>query len=174
MTSDPAGAEPAARRGAHPAAVAFAAVGWDDPDVQRLAAEQQAELSERYGGLGDTGPALTAVSIALVLLGRDPAGQPVACGALRPLGPGEAELKRMYVAPAARRRGVGRQLLAALEQAARERGWTTLLLDTGRRQPEAVALYESAGFIETGPFAHNVGAPSEAYLRYFVRRLPPD
>jgi GNAT superfamily N-acetyltransferase len=73
-------------------------------------------------------------------------GDAIACGGIKQLAPGLAELKRMYVAPRARRRGHARRLLGALEDAARERGHTRVRLDTGLRQPEARALYESAGY----------------------------
>jgi GNAT superfamily N-acetyltransferase len=91
-------------------------------------------------------------------------GQPVGGGAVRPLvehaaghlvpGPPECpggataigEIKRMYTAPAARRRGVSRALLARLETEAVRLGYRRLQLETGDRQPEAIALYESAGY----------------------------
>jgi GNAT superfamily N-acetyltransferase len=62
----------------------------------------------------------------------------------------------MYVVPAARGRGLSKLVLAGLEAAARDRGWTTLRLETGPRQPEAVALYEGAGYrpiADFGPYA---------------------
>jgi GNAT superfamily N-acetyltransferase len=62
----------------------------------------------------------------------------------------------MYVVPAARGRGLSKLVRAGLEAAARDRGWTTLRLETGPRQPEAVALYEGAGYrpiAAFGPYA---------------------
>jgi putative acetyltransferase len=73
-------------------------------------------------------------------------GEPVGCGALRRLGDDQGEVKRMYVAPEARRRGIGRAMLQALEAEARKLGIAALILETGERQPEAIALYRSAGF----------------------------
>ncbi len=75
-------------------------------------------------------------------------GEPVGCGAVRRTDPGVAEIKRMYVAPAARGRGVGRQIFVALEAEARRLGVRRLVLETGPRQPEAIALYERAGFVQ--------------------------
>jgi GNAT superfamily N-acetyltransferase len=72
--------------------------------------------------------------------------QPVACGGLKRLEPQVAEIKRMYVAPAARSRGVARTLLATLEEATRELGYTVTRLDTGAAQPHAHSLYTSAGY----------------------------
>ena len=78
--------------------------------------------------------------------------EPVACGGLRTLAPGLGEVKRMYVVPAARRRGHARRLLGALEDAAREAGLTRLRLDTNAQQPEALLLYEACGYAEIADY----------------------
>ena len=72
---------------------------------------------------------------------------PVGCGGVRLLAPGEAELKRMYVAPHARGRGIAGALVRALEKEARAIGVARLLLETGERQVEAIALYTREGFV---------------------------
>lgn len=144
---------------------------WDDPDVQLLAAQQQAEIRARYGAAGEPGTPPSAADISVVLLARDDMGTAVGCGALRDLGAGIAEVKRMYVAPAARGRGVARAVLAGLEEAARGRGWTTLRLETGPRQPEAVGLYLSAGFRPIRAFGDYVGAPDAEDSLFFERLL---
>jgi len=74
------------------------------------------------------------------------AGIAVACGAVRRLDAGTAELKRMYVAPAGRGRGLGRRLVAALEAEARALDVRRLVLETGIRQTAALALYRATGF----------------------------
>jgi GNAT superfamily N-acetyltransferase len=73
-------------------------------------------------------------------------GEPVGCAGLLRLDGATGEVKRMYVAPSARGRGVARGLLAALEAAARAAGYERVRLDTSAAQPEARALYESAGY----------------------------
>jgi len=98
-------------------------------------------------------------------------GTPLGCGALRELGDGAAEVKRMFVVPAARGRGVSKAVLGALEDAARERGWTTLRLETGPRQPEAIALYTGAGYDPIGAFGAYVGDPDAADSLFFGRPL---
>jgi GNAT superfamily N-acetyltransferase len=143
---------------------------WDDPDVQRLAAAQQAELRARYEGGQEPGTPPSAADVAVVLVARDAAGAAVGCGALRPLGDDVAEIKRMYVVPAARGRGVSKLVLAGLEAAARDRGWTTLRLETGPRQPEAVALYEGAGYRPIAAFDPYV---DDADSLFYERVLDP-
>jgi GNAT superfamily N-acetyltransferase len=66
-----------------------------------------------------------------------------------------AEIKRMYVRPSARSRGVAAALLAALEDAARTLGYTSARLDTGPKQPHALRLYRSAGYSELPPYNDN-------------------
>jgi GNAT superfamily N-acetyltransferase len=144
---------------------------WDDADVQRLTAAQQAELRARYDGGEEPGTPPSVADISVVLVARDDRGTAVGCGALRALEDGVAELKRMYVVPAARGRGVSSALLAALEDAARDRGWTTLRLETGPRQPEAVGLYAGAGYRPIGPFGVYSGAPDAADSLFFERVL---
>ncbi|MEL6526603.1 MAG: GNAT family N-acetyltransferase, partial [Chloroflexota bacterium] len=70
----------------------------------------------------------------------------VGCGALRPYGEDTAEIKRMYVALSARRKGIAHQLLSALEDYAEKYAYQRIILETGTRQPEAIGLYERAGY----------------------------
>jgi DNA-binding MarR family transcriptional regulator/GNAT superfamily N-acetyltransferase len=79
-------------------------------------------------------------------------GEPVACGAAKRIAPGIGSLKRMWVAESARGLGLGRRLLAALEEEGRALGLGTLRLETNRTLTEAIALYRSAGYVEVPPF----------------------
>jgi GNAT superfamily N-acetyltransferase len=120
---------------------------FDDPEVQKLVADALADLAARYGGNGDDTPVAASdfeppggeflVAVA--------GGELVGSAAWRSHGE-DAELKRMYTAPHVRGRGVGRRLLTAAEESARARGRRRMILETGDRQPEAVALYESRGY----------------------------
>lgn len=87
-------------------------------------------------------------------------GTPVGSGAVRPLpggASGVGEVKRMYTDPAARRRGVSRAILAELETRAAEFGYHRLQLETGSRQPEAIRLYETAGWHRITPYGQYAG-----------------
>ncbi len=146
---------------------------WDDPEVRALTAAQQAELRARYDGDTEPGTPPSAADVAVVVVARDADGTPLGCGALRELGPGVAEVKRMYVVPPARGRGVSRAVLTALEAAAVERGWSTLRLETGPRQPEAIGLYESAGYRAIEAFGDYVDEPDAGCSLYYERVLGP-
>jgi GNAT superfamily N-acetyltransferase len=146
---------------------------WEDPDVLRLAAAQQTEIRARYDGKSEPGTPPSAADISVVLIARDDDGTALGCGALRALGNGAAEVKRMYVVPAARGRGVAREVLAGLEDEARDRGWTPLRLETGPRQPEAIGLYVSVGYRPIPAFGLYVGAPDAEDSLFFERVLTP-
>jgi GNAT superfamily N-acetyltransferase len=82
-------------------------------------------------------------------------GRAVAGGGVKRLSDDVGEIKRMYVVPEARSRGLARVLLGALEDAARSLGYTRVRLDTGPRQPHALALYESTGYRRVDPYNDN-------------------
>ena len=86
-------------------------------------------------------------------------GRPIAGGALRPLDEHSAEVRRMFVRRSARRGGIARAMLAALEEAALDLGYTRLRLETGDRQASAMALYASEGFVRCAAFGEHVGDP---------------
>ena len=106
-------------------------------------------------------------------MARNAAGTPLGCGALRRLDDDAAEVKRMYVVPEARGRGVSKALLAGLEDAARECGWGTLRLETGPRQPEAIGLYERAGYRPIAAFGAYVGTADLDDSLFYERVLDP-
>ena len=87
-------------------------------------------------------------------------GEPIGCGALRTFAPGIGEIKRMWIAPSARGLGLGRRLLAELEQIARRRRMRAIRLDTNAALTEAQRLYRSSGYREIerfndNPYAHH-------------------
>jgi putative acetyltransferase len=88
----------------------------------------------------------------------------IGCGALVLARDGSAEIKRMFVLPQARGRGVGRRILRQLEDAARAEGVTVIRLETGIHQPEAIGLYRASGFVDIGPFGSYVADPLSRFM----------
>lgn len=86
-------------------------------------------------------------------------GEAIGCGAVRGVEPGIMEVKRMYVVPTARGQRVGHAILDALEAEARRLGAHRLLLETGPRQPEAIALYERVGFTHIPLYGEYADSP---------------
>ncbi|MCQ4080073.1 GNAT family N-acetyltransferase [Streptomyces sp. RB6PN25] len=130
-------------------------VRYDHPDAVRLTEQVQQEYVERYGGPDET--PMDAAHFdpprGLFILAYSDDGEPVATGGWRAregsaegFRDGDAEIKRMYVVPRARGRGIARRILAALEESAAAAGRLRMVLETGQRQPEALALYTSCGY----------------------------
>jgi putative acetyltransferase len=122
---------------------------FDAPDVQALVTAQQAEMLELYEGEADIGPTREASMFVepdgVFLVVRD-GERAVACGGIARFDETRGELKRMYVLPEARGRGLGRRVLVELEAEARRLGYRALVLETGDLQREALGLYESSGY----------------------------
>jgi GNAT superfamily N-acetyltransferase len=141
-------------------------VGYDHPDAVRLVAEVQAEYVVRYGGQDESpvDPLEFEPPHGSFFLGYVD-DLPVATGAWRrsqveAFGTTETcEIKRMYVVPAARGLGHSRRMLARLEESARLAGARALVLETGLKQPEAIALYESSGYVAVPAFGHYRDSP---------------
>ncbi|OJF13726.1 GNAT family N-acetyltransferase [Couchioplanes caeruleus] len=136
-------------------------VRFDEPAVQELIGQAMAELSSRYGGSGDDTP-VAAADFAppggAFFVAQEASGRLIGCGGWREHGD-DAELKRMFTIAAARGRGVARRVLAAIEESARERGRKRVILETGDKQPEAVALYEKYGYERIEDFGYYKGEP---------------
>jgi len=152
--------------GADPAAWQLRDVAVTHPDAVALVAEVQQEYVARYGSPDET-PVVPEHFVApggLFVVGYL-GGDPVATGAWRrttvPLAGATrvAEVKRMYVVPRARHRGLARAVLAHLEQTAADAGVDGLLLETGTKQPEAIALYGSSGYVPVPGYGHYQGSP---------------
>lgn len=150
----------------------------DDPGLVRLATEQQRELARRYAQNPEHGfaqPPLSPETIWLLLLGDDSA--PLGCVAVQSLShtlPGAAhdagEIKRLYVKPAARGQSHSLTLMTEAELVAWRAGYRTLQLETGLRQPEALALYRRLGYDEVAPYGHYRDSLESVCFR---KTLPP-
>jgi GNAT superfamily N-acetyltransferase len=129
--------------------------------ARELAGALEAELLATYDGDPGSGGLPPASAFeppgGAYLVGRL-GGEAVACGGVARYDEATAEIRRMYVVPAARGRGLSRLVLAALEDEARTLGYSHVRLETGKLQVEAIGLYVSTGFQPIpryGPFAND-------------------
>lgn len=131
----------------------------DGPAGSRLIAAFTEEIADRYPGwTPGVGPSAHPDEFAHPsgrFLVAYSGNRPVACGGIKRLDDSTGEIKRLYVVPEARGEGVARLLLRALEDAAVEFGWRTVRLDTGDQQPDALALFRTAGYREIPDYNAN-------------------
>jgi GNAT superfamily N-acetyltransferase len=130
----------------------------DDPVVRQLCVDQQRELAGIEGDGHISFPLHEHIEFLVGLVD----GEAVACGALQHLGDGVGEVKRMYVLPAHRGRGLSREILAAIEELARVQGLHTLRLETAPFLTAAVGLYTSSGYSEIPTFGMYEGHETSA------------
>jgi GNAT superfamily N-acetyltransferase len=160
---------------------------YDGPIASTLVAALHQEINERYAAeMADWTPAQLDADVAAYRAEVGPEhvtpphgvfvvawldGEAAGCGALKPVAgvAGSGEIKRMYTAPGARRRGVSRAVLAHLETRAADLGYRGLQLETGTEQPEALALYESHGWERIPPYGRYKDEPSSVC---FGKELP--
>lgn len=145
----------------------------DSAAAQSLILALNAELGARYPEAGANHFRLDVTEVAegrggfyLAWLG----GQPAGCGALRLIDATTAEIKRMYVRPPLRGRGIAARLLARLETEARRLGARRMVLETGERQFESMALYRRAGFTAIERYGEYAASPLSQCMG---KALPP-
>jgi GNAT superfamily N-acetyltransferase len=141
------------------------AMPYDDPLAQYLVGQVQQEYVERYGGPDEAvvDPAEFLPPSGLFLV-AEVDGVLAGCGAWRALPTGEAEIKRVYVEPAFRRRGLAQLIVAALEDGAARAGHGSVVLNTGQEQPEALALYARLGYTPVTGYGVYACAPGAVFL----------
>lgn len=138
----------------------FRAVDAGAPPATDLVEAMVEELIPLYGRIDVPGaPSAKAADFSppggVFLVGYDASGRALCGGGVKALGDGACEIKRMYVVPEARGRGLAKELLVALEDAARALGYAVVRLDTGPQQPHAERMYRDAGYAEIGNFNAN-------------------
>jgi putative acetyltransferase len=137
----------------------------DQPEIAALIAASDAYMAALYPA--ESNHLLDIASLqrpeVAFVVARD-AGRALGCGAVVDSTQGWGEIKRMFVWPEARGLKLGRRLLDTLECIALARGATALRLEMGIRQPEALALYRSAGFVEIGPFGNYLPDPLSLFM----------
>ena len=154
-----------------PAAVEFRPTPADDPLVLTLLDEYYAELDRRFSNGFDADltsqadiAGTTPPNGVFLVVWLD--GDPVGIGALRSEAPGVGEIKRMWIAPSHRGRGLAKQLLAELESAISAMGHGTVRLDTNATLTPAITMYESSGYRSIERYNDNPDAE-----RWFEKRL---
>jgi len=149
-------------------------IGPEDPrqaDVRRITAESGAYLQELYPSESNhivDVDALAAPDAVFLAARRN--GELLGSIAFRIIAPGHAEIKRMFVRREARGIGVGRRMLEALEDAARQRNVDRISLETGIKQPEAIGLYHASGYRDCAPFGTYRDDPLSLFM---TKRLRP-
>ncbi|MHA4740250.1 GNAT family N-acetyltransferase [Dyadobacter sp. MSC1_007] len=129
----------------------------DDPDFKALVKLLDADLAARDGedhSFYSQFNKIDKIRHAVVCYEN---GTPIGCGAIKAFDEAAMEVKRMYVSPEGRKKGIATRVLAELEQWAKELGYTRCVLETGKRQPEAIALYEKNGYARTPNYGQYVG-----------------
>ena len=149
-------------------------IGPEDPrqsDIRRLIAESDAYMQGLYPSesnhLVDADALATPDTLFLVARRN---GELLGTIAFRIIAPGHAEMKRMFVRAEARGSGLGRRLLEALEDAARQRNVDRISLETGIKQPEAIGLYRASGYQDCSPFGTYTPDPLSLFM---TKRLQP-
>jgi len=144
-----------------PSSIQFLPAQVDAGDGAALAQAMRDEIAAMYDGLdldGDSMPRAGAAELSppagAFVVGYD-AGRPACCGGVKRLDEERCEIKKMYVVPELRGRGIARTLLGELEDVARGLGYAIARLDTGPKQTGAQRLYESAGYAEIPDFNGN-------------------
>ena len=147
------------------------AVPYDDPVATLLIERVQQEYVTRYGGPDgaavDPEEFLPPHGLFLV---AEVDGVPAGCGAWRAYPPGGVEIKRVYVEPAFRRQGLAQAIVAELERSAAAAGHRNVVLNTGDRQPEALALYAALGYVPVPGYGVYACSPGAVFLG---KDLPP-
>jgi len=136
-----------------------------DPDFRKLVAELDHDLRLRNGDIMDVYDQHNIIEAINTVVIAYLNGAPSACGCFKPFDAIAVELKRMYVQPQARGMGLSKQVLQELENWAQELGFTHTVLETGKKQVEALSLYPKAGYTEIPLYGPYVNLPDSVCFR---------
>jgi putative acetyltransferase len=137
----------------------------ESPDFRTLVQLLDQDLAERDGaehGFYAQYNKIDLIRHAVIAYQHD---EPVGCGAFKEYAPDMVEIKRMYVQPKYRQQGIARAVLGELETWAAELGYPIAVLETGKRQPKAIALYQRSGYALTPNYGQYVGVENSVCLR---------
>jgi len=137
----------------------------ENPDFRTLVVLLDQDLAERdgaeHGFYAQFNKIVNLQHVVVAYQGGEPAG----CGAFKPFGADSVEIKRMFVQPAHRGQGIAQAILAELEKWAAELGHAACVLETGQKQPEAIALYQRSGYARIPNYGQYVGVENSVCLR---------
>ena len=137
----------------------------DDKDFRALVSQLDAELAKRDGpdhAFYHQFNKIDQIRHAVVAYWHE---EPAACGAIKAYAPGRGEMKRMFVKPQYRKLGLATQVLKELEAWAAELGYTALVLETGKAQPEAIALYQKWGYTPIPNYGQYAGVENSICMQ---------
>lgn len=140
-----------------------------NPDFISLVQQLDQDLAERDGKehvFYAQFNTLTAIQHVIVAYENE---QPVACGAMKELDKNTMEIKRMFTVPTHRAKGIASQVLGELEIWAKEAGYTACRLETGKRQPEAIAVYQKNGYVQIPNYGQYAGIENSVC---FEKKIP--
>lgn len=141
----------------------------DNPEFVKLVKLLDADLASRDGEEHSFYAQFNKIdSIKHVVLAYEEAN-PLGCGAIKELGPGTMEIKRMYVSPESRKKGIASRVLSELEKWAREMSYTRCVLETGKKQPEAIALYRKNGYTLIANYGQYAGVENSVCFEKQIR-----
>jgi putative acetyltransferase len=142
----------------------------EDADFRTLVAVLDRDLAQRDGADNAFYAQYNKIDLikhAVVAYAGD---EPVGCGAFKEYAPDTVEIKRMFVQPAHRQQGVAQAVLAELERWAAELGYASGVLETGKRQPEAIGLYQRCGYALTANYGQYVGVENSVCMQKSLSR----
>lgn len=141
----------------------------EDAEFRSLVVQLDADLAVRNGEEQSFFAAFNTLTTIREVVVCHEGGTPVGCGAFKEYGSGVAEIKRMFVLPSHRGRGIAGQVLRELEAWADECGFHTCILETGKKQPEAIRLYEKSGYHRIANYGQYAEVESSVCMEKHLR-----
>jgi putative acetyltransferase len=141
----------------------------DNPHFQEFIKKLNSEFNIRYGELQKTYDQFNFINdLPTVIIARE-GNEPVGCGCFKPFSADAVEIKRMFVEPAHRGKGIGAGVLKELEIWAREIGYDRTVLETGINQPEAIRLYQKLGYQTIPNYGPYVNMPTSICMTKTIK-----
>jgi len=142
----------------------------DNPDFIELVKYLDADLAIRDGNEHSFYAQFNKIDkIKFVVIAYED-DQPVGCGAIKEYAPNTMEIKRMYTSPASRGNGIATKVLTELENWAAEMSFEKCILETGKKQPEAIALYKKSGYKSISNYGQYAGIENSVCFRKEVKQ----